>query len=64
MASADLAARFAPIYAALKDNEETIVQELNEVQGPSCDVGGYYQPNPERAAEAMRPSATLNGVIG
>ena len=61
---ADLAARFAPIYAALKDNEETIVQELNEVQGPSCDVGGYYQPNPERAAEAMRPSATLNGIIG
>ena len=61
---AALAARFAQIYAALKDNEEAIVRELNEVQGPSCDVGGYYRPNPERVAEAMRPSATLNGIIG
>ncbi|MFN3242459.1 MAG: NADP-dependent isocitrate dehydrogenase [Planctomycetota bacterium] len=60
---AELAARFAPIAKTLADHEQTIVRELNEVQGAACDVGGYYQPNPERAAKAMRPSATLNGII-
>ncbi len=61
---AALAARFAPICEALSANEAAIVQELNAVQGPACDVGGYYQPNPELAAKAMRPSATLNGIVG
>ena len=61
---ADLAARFAPIHEALAANEDAILRELNEVQGPACDVGGYYQPNPELAAKAMRPSSTLNGIIG
>ena len=61
---AALAARFAPIHQALAENEDAIVRELNEVQGPACDVGGYYQPNPELAAKAMRPSATLNGIVG
>ncbi|MEC8651305.1 MAG: NADP-dependent isocitrate dehydrogenase [Planctomycetota bacterium] len=61
---AALAERFAPIAKALADSEETIVRELNEVQGPACDVGGYYQPRPELAAKAMRPSATLNDIIG
>jgi isocitrate dehydrogenase len=27
------------------------------------DVGGYYKPDPEKAAAAMRPSATLNEII-
>jgi len=61
---AALAARFAPVHEALAANEESIVRELNEVQGPACDVGGYYQPNPELAAKAMRPSPTLNDIIG
>jgi isocitrate dehydrogenase len=26
-------------------------------------LGGYYRPDPERAARAMRPSATLNGIL-
>jgi len=60
---AALAARFAPISATLSENEDAIVRELNEVQGPACDVGGYYQPNSELAAAAMRPSATLNRII-
>ncbi|MCK5944574.1 MAG: NADP-dependent isocitrate dehydrogenase, partial [Planctomycetes bacterium] len=60
---AQLAARFAPIHEALASNEETIVRELNEVQGNPCDVGGYYQPDCELAGKAMRPSATLNAII-
>ncbi|MDH5676545.1 MAG: NADP-dependent isocitrate dehydrogenase [Myxococcales bacterium] len=58
-----LAARFAPVAKALSEHEAKIVEELNGAQGPAQDIGGYYQPDPERAAKAMRPSATLNGII-
>jgi len=60
---AELAARFAPVAEALAAGEEAIVGELNGAQGPSQDIGGYYFADPERAAAAMRPSATLNGII-
>ncbi len=60
---AELAARFAPLAAALSENEAAIVNELNEVQGPAMDIGGYYQPSDELAVPAMRPSATLNAII-
>ena len=60
---ADLAARFAPVAAALSDNESTIVAELAAVQGSPVDVGGYYAPDPTLAAAAMRPSATFNAAI-
>ncbi len=63
MEDADLQARFSPVAAALKAQEATILAELNGVQGPPCDVGGYYHPDPARAAAAMRPSATLNALI-
>lgn len=59
----ELEKRFAPIAKKLADDEEKIVGELNGVQGKKMDIGGYYFPKPERAAEAMRPSATLNGII-
>jgi isocitrate dehydrogenase len=58
-----LAARFAPLAQTLSDNEETIVAELNAVQGPPMDIGGYYLPDLDRAAQAMRPSATFNAAI-
>ena len=29
----------------------------------AVDIGGYYQPNDELAAAAMRPSATFNQII-
>jgi isocitrate dehydrogenase len=58
-----LAARFKPVATALEENEETIISELNDAQGPAQDIGGYYKPNAELATGAMCPSATLNGVI-
>ncbi|MBK1827207.1 NADP-dependent isocitrate dehydrogenase [Haloferula rosea] len=61
---ADLKAEFTPIAEALGANEEKIVAELIAVQGKPADVGGYYQPNEELAFKAMRPSATLNEIIG
>ncbi|MEZ4318773.1 MAG: NADP-dependent isocitrate dehydrogenase [Myxococcota bacterium] len=60
---AALAARFAPIAAELEANEEAIVAELNEAQGAPVDLGGYFMPEPAKAAAAMRPSATLNRII-
>ncbi len=61
--SATLAAKFAPVAKALQDNEDTIIAELLAVEGTAQDIGGYFHPNDELAAKAMRPSATLNAII-
>ena len=58
-----LAARFRPVAEALAGNEEKILDELNAAQGPPQELGGYFRPDPELAARAMRPSATLNGIL-
>lgn len=60
---AELAAVFGPVAEALAANEQTIVAELEAVQGSPVDIGGYYHPDPARVAEVMRPSATLNRII-
>ena len=60
---AELAERFTPLARSLAEHEEAIVAELGEVQGSPVDIGGYYRPDPERAAAAMRPSATLNRLL-
>jgi isocitrate dehydrogenase len=59
----ELAARFAPLAERLAAEEATIVSELAAVQGTPVEIGGYYQPDPELVAEAMRPSGTLNDVL-
>ncbi|MGH1355626.1 MAG: NADP-dependent isocitrate dehydrogenase [Thalassovita sp.] len=61
---AELAAHFAPIATALADGEQAILSELAEVQGPAAEIGGYYLPSVELKAKVMRPSATLNAIIG
>ncbi|WP_396906383.1 NADP-dependent isocitrate dehydrogenase, partial [Mycolicibacterium phlei] len=60
---AELAEHFAKLAKALAENEETIVKELNEVQGKPADIGGYYFPDPEKTAAVMRPSKTLNSLL-
>ena len=62
-ADADLAAIFKPIAEALTANESKIVAELLAVQGQPSDVGGYYKPDNAKADAALRPSATLNGIL-
>ena len=59
----ELQTRFKAVAQQLADNEETIVQELNDAQGQPADIGGYYLPDDEMAAKAMRPSATLNAIV-
>ena len=61
---ADLKAHFAPIAEALAANEGRILDELNAAQGQAVDLGGYYHADPAKVTAAMRPSATLNGIIG
>jgi isocitrate dehydrogenase len=61
--NAELAAKFAPVAAALVENEAKIMEELMAVEGKAQDVGGYFHPNDELATKAMRPSATLNNII-
>ncbi|MFG2516387.1 NADP-dependent isocitrate dehydrogenase [Streptomyces sp. NPDC048584] len=60
---ADLAKAFAQLAEVLATNEATIVDELNAVQGKPAEIGGYYQPDPARAAEVMRPSTTWNEAL-
>ena len=61
---ADIAAHFAPIAKALSDGQEAILAELARVQGAPADIGGYYHPDRAKLAKVMRPSATLNSIIG
>ncbi|WP_299560872.1 NADP-dependent isocitrate dehydrogenase [uncultured Mycolicibacterium sp.] len=59
----DLAAHFGKLAKELEANEQTILAELNEVQGKPADLGGYYFPDPEKTSAVMRPSKTLNALI-
>ena len=61
---ADLAAHFTPIAEKLAANEDAIVSELAAAQGKPVDLGGYFKTDPAKTAEVMRPSATLNAIIG
>lgn len=60
---AELRATFTPVAAAMGAAEETIVNELNAVQGRPVDIGGYYKFDDVLAAQALRPSPTLNAII-
>lgn len=60
---ADLAASFAALAGTLRENEQTIVEELLAVQGKPADIGGYFRPDPEKAAAVMRPSTTFNEAL-
>ncbi|WP_328676025.1 NADP-dependent isocitrate dehydrogenase [Streptomyces sp. NBC_01261] len=60
---ADLAKAFAPLAETLAAAQEKIVEELGAVQGSPVDIGGYYQPDPAKAAKIMRPSTTWNEAL-
>ncbi|ANI40031.1 NADP-dependent isocitrate dehydrogenase [Mycolicibacterium vaccae] len=59
----ELAEHFAPLAKTLAENESTIVEELNAVQGKPVDIGGYYYPDREKTTEVMRPSPTFNEAL-
>ena len=60
----ELAAHFAPVASALAAGEDAILSELAAVQGPAADLGGYFHTDTAKTTAVMRPSATLNAIIG
>jgi isocitrate dehydrogenase len=60
---AELAGCFTALADTLAKNEDVIVTELNEAQGNSVDIGGYYSPDKEKTTAVMRPSATFNAAL-
>jgi isocitrate dehydrogenase len=60
---AELKEKFSPVAEQLTTNEEKILGEIAAAEGKATDVGGYYLPDDDMAAKAMRPSATLNAII-
>jgi isocitrate dehydrogenase len=60
---AELAGIFEPVARELAANEDKILEELNSVQGHAVDLGGYYKPDPEKLASAMRSSPTFNAIM-
>jgi len=56
-------ASWAPLAKALAENEETIMKDLIDCQGPPCDVGGYYKLDAAKAEAAMRPSKIFNELM-
>ncbi|OCX63040.1 isocitrate dehydrogenase (NADP(+)) [Thioclava sp. SK-1] len=61
---AALKAHFTPIAKALVNGEAAILAELQAAEGKPVDLGGYYHADPAKVAAVMRPSATLNTIIG
>ena len=60
---AELAKGFEKIAGELRDNEETILQELLDVQGGPADLGGYYWFDDAKTTKVMRPSETFNRIV-
>jgi isocitrate dehydrogenase len=61
---ADLAAHFEPIATELVEKEDVILQELHANRGSAAELGGYFNTDLGKTDAVMRPSATLNSVIG
>ncbi len=60
----ELKAIFSKVAEDLVANEDKINSELLGAQGSPADVGGYYDPIDTEAAKQMRPSETLNAIMG
>ncbi|MEQ6124833.1 NADP-dependent isocitrate dehydrogenase [Pseudotenacibaculum sp. MALMAid0570] len=59
----ELKNEFTGVADQMLANEKVIIEELNTIQGSPVDIAGYYQPNNEKANNAMRPSETLNRIL-
>ncbi|MBN2236849.1 MAG: NADP-dependent isocitrate dehydrogenase [Bacteroidales bacterium] len=59
----ELKDKFTKVAKQMQDNEAKIVGEIAAAEGKATEMGGYYKPNKELVAKAMRPSATLNAIV-
>ncbi|UYG00969.1 NADP-dependent isocitrate dehydrogenase [Halomonas sp. GD1P12] len=60
---AELKKLFTELAKTLRDNESTIMDELNGAQGKPVELKGYFHPDRELASKAMRPSQTFNEAL-
>lgn len=60
----ELKSIFTRVYGELLSNEDRIIKELIDAQGSPQNIGGYFLPDAELASRAMRPSETLNRILG
>ena len=58
-----LSSQFSELANILRANEIKIAEELISAQGKPMDLGGYYLPDDEKVATAMRPSQTFNNAL-
>jgi isocitrate dehydrogenase len=61
---ADLKAHFAQVAEKLETGEAAILGELKKYEGASADMDGYYKSDATKTSAIMRPSTTLNAIIG
>ena len=59
----ELSSHFSELANILRANEIKIAEELISAQGKPMDLGGYYLPDDEKVATAMRPSQTFNNAL-
>jgi isocitrate dehydrogenase len=59
----DIADKFSNIAKALLENELSIIEELNDIQGVPVDIDGYYRPDPHLCDASMQPSKILKNII-
>lgn len=60
---AALQEKFASIAKDLAEKQIEIESELNGAQGSPVAIGGYYRPDGNLLAQAMRPSKTFNEIL-
>ncbi|MAA77706.1 MAG: isocitrate dehydrogenase (NADP(+)) [Deltaproteobacteria bacterium] len=61
--NAELKNEFGSISQALSNNEQIIVQELNDAQGNTVSIKGYYNPCSDTCTQIMRPSQAFNRIL-
>ncbi|MDG2176183.1 MAG: NADP-dependent isocitrate dehydrogenase [Gammaproteobacteria bacterium] len=61
--NAELQSAFTELANTLVTHENGIISELNDIQGNSVELGGYYKPDSTLCVEAMCPSTLLNSVL-
>ena len=59
----ELKAQFTPLAEQLQRDEAAIIKELNNAQGKSVDIKGYYLADEKLAEQVMRPSTLFNEAI-
>ncbi len=59
----ELQSQFVEVAKELTEKTMQIRREMLLAQGEPVDIGGYYDPDDQKADQAMRPSPTFNKIL-